>query len=131
MKRLRRFWRNSDIRGSGAIRWVLLLVGLGFGTVHAVRSGSWVYLLPVLAATLLVTYLIRDWLVEHVAVVRAVMNAVLIVAVIVAMIPGAAEASESPWLEALIFGSLGTYLGCYFWLLSDERIEVPRLIRTR
>lgn len=128
MKRLRRFWRNADIRGSGAIRWTLLAVGTGFFCYQAVQTGAWVYSFPLLAAAFLVTYLIRDWLVDHLEVVRAAMNVLLIVAVIASLIPGI-RGSDSPWLNALMIGFLGTYLGCYFWLLSDERIEVLRPAR--
>ena len=129
MNRLKRFRRNAGIRGSGAIRVLLLLFGLGFLVVHDIQSGFWVYSLPLLAATFLVTYLVRNWLVEHFAIARVAMNVLLVVAVVISTIPSQRE-SDSPWLNALIVGFLGAYLGCYFWLLSDERIEVPRPIRT-
>jgi hypothetical protein len=50
------------------------------------------------------------------------MNVLLISFVAAGVLARAFEFPELPWLGIVIVGFLGTYLGCYFWLLSDGRI---------
>lgn len=116
MSRVKRFWRNAGIRG---ILVVIILIAL---VVQSFRSGLWIYTAPLLVVMFLVTYLFRGWLVERFETVRTVMNTLAIVAVIASVILRRLVPSESFWLALATVGLLGAYLGCYFWLLSDESI---------
>ena len=116
MVRVKRFWENAGLRGILVVIVLVALVAQDFG------SGQWIYTVPLLVMMFLATYLVRGRLVENLESVRTAMNAVAIVAVLAAVILRRFVPSESPWVAIAIVAFMGGYLGCYFWLLSDERV---------
>lgn len=120
MNRVKRFGQNAGIRG------ILLVIVLIFLIVQDIRSGLWIYTAPLLVSMFLVTYLLRGWLVEHLESVRTAMNTLAMVAILVSVISRGSEFSKSLWLAVVVVGFVGAYLGCYFWLLSDERVVSAR-----
>ena len=120
MHRLRRFGQNAGIRG------ILLVIVLVFLVLQDIRSGLWVYTAPLFVLMFVGTYLFRGWLVEHLESVRPVMNTLTILAILLSAILTRSEFSGSLWLTIVVVGFAGAYLGCYFWLLSDERVESAR-----
>ena len=120
MNRLRRFWHNAGILGIGLPLALIVVVVLG------IRSGFWIYTTPLFVLVFLASYPFRGWLVEHIKGVRAVMNMLAIAAVVAAALLRRSMSSESLWPALVLVGLAGAYLGCYFWLLSDERVVSAR-----
>jgi hypothetical protein len=120
MNRMKRFGENAGIRG------ILLVIALIFIFVQDLRSGLWSYTVPLFVLMFLVTYPFRGWLVKHLGGVRTVMNSLAIVAIIASVIFRGSAFSESLWFAIVVVGFVGAYLGCYFWLLSDERVAPVR-----
>ena len=120
MQRTKSFVTNAGILGSlltGVISVILLLNLLAdFG------SGNCIYSLPVIMAAITFGYLIRNVLVDNFHISRILMNVIAITLAISVPIARPFVDLESLWTGIFVFAILGTYLSCYFWLLSDERI---------
>ena len=80
MNRFSRFAHNAGTIAT--IQTVVVLVILFFGLTKDFGTGLWVYTLPALAVVALFGYAIRRFLVDHMQVVRWVMNITLVVALI-------------------------------------------------
>ena len=102
---------------SGVIAIIVL-----FGMVYDLRMGHWVVTLPILVAALGLTYTIRGFLVNNVSTMRDVMNIVAIASIAANLLLPKAVGPEPLWLRAMMIGFLSIYMGCYFWMLSDENI---------
>jgi len=124
MSRLRRFITNAGLKGC------LLTLAVMVATVFAVRkdvqTGLWMYTVATLLVAVGVAYLLRDALVYHVGVTRLLMNFVGTLAIITVAVGRRWLPGEAPWLRLTTAAFLGAYMGCYFWLMSDERIVVER-----
>jgi len=124
MTRLRRFVVNAGLKG--CLLTLLVAVAVGFAIRKDVEMGLWGYTVGVLVCTACVAYLFRDVLVEHFAVTGVVMNVLLLVALLVGIVGRRWLPQDEAWFRIAAAAFLGTYLGCYFWLMSDERITVKR-----
>ena len=120
MNRITTFLNNAGAQGilsSGIVSIIVL-----FGLARDFRTGDWSLTLPVLVATLGLPYIIRNLLVEHFSVMRVVMNGLAMAGIAAVVLLPKPVGPEPLWLRATILGSLGTYMGCYFWMLSDDNI---------
>ena len=122
MDRFTRFARNAGVQGclfSGIVAAIVV-----FALIRDFRTGHWVVTVPLLLGTLALTYTIRGILVENISVMRVVMNIIAVLGIAAVVLLPKMAGPEPLWVRALIVGFLGTYMGCYFWMLSDDRIVV-------
>jgi hypothetical protein len=124
MTRVRRFLENTGTRGW--IQLALVIVALGLVVADGLTSGLWLYTLPMLLVSLAATYAVRNVLVENVRTVQPVMSGLAIVAIVASILFRESAFSDSWWFNVLIVAFVGSYLGAYFWLVSDPRIVVER-----
>ncbi len=122
MKRLRRFVENTDLWGR--IQAALIVVGLGLVMSESVRRGFWIYTVPLIGLMFLGTYWLRNLMVEHLSAVRPIMNALALVAIVASVLFRGSPFADSLWLNLLLVAFVSGYLGSFFWLVSDERIEI-------
>ena len=121
MERIRRFVRNAG--WAGAIPFAIVALGLAvFIIPRDIRLGRWGYTLPAFCLPALGAYPIRKLLVEHIANVRRIMNGLVISAAIALAALGRLIPTEELWFSVLLAAFMGAYLGCYFWMLSDEEV---------
>ncbi len=122
MARFSRFANNAGVQGclfSGIVAVIVV-----FGLIRDFRMGHWIVTVPLLLGALGLTYTIRGILVENISVMRVVMNILAILGIAAVVLLPKMDGPEPLWMRALIIGFLGTYMGCYFWMLSDDRIAV-------
>jgi hypothetical protein len=122
MDRLTRFIRNAGPQGcvfSGIVAVIVL-----FGMIRDFRVGHWTVTLPILLATIGLTYTVRSLLVHNMSIMRVVMDALAIAGIAAVVLLPKVAGPEPLWMRALMIAFLGTYMGCYFWMLSDDRIAV-------
>jgi len=122
MDRFTRFARNAGVQGCVFTGIVAVIVI--FGLIRDFRMGHWIVTVPLLLGTLGLTYAIRAILVENISVMRVVMNIIAVLGIAAVVLLPKMAGPEPLWMRALIIGFLGTYMGCYFWMLSDDRIVV-------
>jgi len=122
MGRLRRFAGNAGVQVLVQTGIVLLI--LVFAVWRDLQVGYWMYTVPVLLVALGASYFLRSLLVDNFRVVRIVMNVALVAAIIVLLVVGSLWGLKPLWLRLLVAAFVGLYLGCYFWLLSDDRITI-------
>ena len=115
MDRLKRFYRVSGWRGA------LFLAALVFFVGYEVYIGLWLYTVPVLFAALLVTYLSRDYLVDHAELVRKVSNYAIWVVLIAALLFRSKATPQSLPMNIFLMAFVGLFVGSFFWILSDDR----------
>lgn len=123
MNRLHRFTANAGTRGTlltGAITVIVF-----FSLIQDIQQDQWKVTLPLLVAALGGTYAARDFLVRHLAIMRVAMNVVAGAAILGGILLRREAGPEPWWLHAAMQGLLGTYLGGYFWMFSDERVGRP------
>ena len=88
-------------------------------------KGDWPIFVTAVLASFFAAYALRNLLVENFRISRWILNGAVILGAAAGFLlrKRAPELIES--LEAtLICGAfIGLYLGCYFWLLSDPRVE--------
>jgi hypothetical protein len=122
MERLKRFVSNANVQGclsTGVVAIILL-----FGIIRDCRTGDVVFTVPVLAAAFGLPYVVRSVLIDNFSIVRMVMNAFAVCGIAMVMFIPKPVGPEPLWLRLTIIGLLGAYMGCYFWMLSDERVHV-------
>jgi len=123
MNRLRRFFANAGTPRLLQTLVVLLLM------ISALRrdaaSGDWVVTVPILLSLQLLAFLIRNILVADARVASWTLNGLLI-ALLVTMFILRGAGPEPLWMRATLAGALSFYMGCAFWMLSDDRIAVRR-----
>ena len=122
MARLSQFASNAG--GVGCVQCILVSVMLFFFLRADVRNGIGHLTVPLVFVCFFVAYLSRDKLVDNVALVRVAMNSCLVVAVIATFALRDHVILPSPWDRIAGASSLSLYMGCYFWLLSDQRIII-------
>jgi len=122
MGRLRRFADNAGVQVLVQTGVVLLI--LVFAVWRDLQVGYWMYTVPVLLVALGASYFVRSLLVDNFRVVRIVMNVALVAAIIVLLVVGGLWGLKPLWLRLAVAAFVGLYLGCYFWLLSDDRITI-------
>lgn len=122
LERLKRFVSNANVQGclsTGVVAIILL-----FGIIRDCRTGDVVFTVPLLATAFGLPYVVRGFLIDHLSVVRMVMNTFAVCGIAMVMFIPKPAGPEPLWLRATIIGFLGAYMGCYFWMLSDERVRV-------
>jgi hypothetical protein len=122
MGRLTRFIRNAGAQG--CVFCAIVAVIVLFGMIRDFRVGHWTVTLPILLATIGLTYTVRSLLVHNISIMRVVMNALAIAGIAAVVLLPKVAGPEPLWMRALMIAFLGTYMGCYFWMLSDDRIAV-------
>jgi hypothetical protein len=122
MERFKRFVSNAGAYGclsTGVVAVIVL-----FGIARDCRTGDWVVTAPLLLCAFGLPYGVRGFLIDNLSVVRVVMNAFVVCGIAMAVLMPRPVGPEPLWLRVAILGFLGTYIGCYFWMLSDERVRV-------
>lgn len=126
MQRIHRFFGN--VGPAGLIQSGVLIFIVGVALTYEFRTGTWIYSVPVLLAVFCAGYLIRDLLVDNLGIVARLMNMLAIAGIVLALLmPRMAGANPLP-MRLAILGFIGAYLGCYFWMLSDARVTLLRLL---
>ena len=124
MTRLKRFFDNAG--WGGAVRIAIVLAFLPLVLKGDVATGRWPYTVAALICPFVLSYLLRDVLVEHVHAAREAMNATLIGFMIVTAVAKRLVPAGELWPNVAAAVFIGGYVGCYFWLMSDLRIAVRR-----
>lgn len=123
MQALARFIKNAGAANS--IRFLIVLVILYFALAKDLKIGLILITLPVALCGLLGPRLVRDWLIEHFEVLKMIMNVMVILAVLAAAYFGKSKTDEPDSLRIVLCGIFSLYIGVYFWVLSDSRIQRP------
>lgn len=121
MSRLRRFCANAGAGGvvrASVIGLIAVLIASG-----ELADGSGYRVVPILLGTFFASYPARHWMVDHVTLVRGLMNGAAVLAGIIVLVCKMAGVEKLPGLSLAACAFLGGYMGLYFWLLSDPRIE--------
>lgn len=122
MQRFKQFVSNAKVQGclsTGVVAIILL-----FGIIRDCRTGDVVFTVPVLAAAFGLPYVVRSFLIDNFTIVRMLMNGFALCGIALVMLLPKPVGPEPLWLRVTIIGLLGAYMGCYFWMLSDERVQV-------
>lgn len=121
MDRFSRFAHNAGLIAT--IQVLIVLAILFFGLIKDFQTGLWVYTLPVLILSFLIGFAIRRFLVDHLQVVRWVMNAVVVAALLFLFTGGGSTGPGSSVERVLVAASIGLYISFYFWMLSDPLVS--------
>jgi hypothetical protein len=119
LERFPRFFKNSGTVGS--IQLLVFAVLLFFAMKRDFGSGVWVITLPVFIGSLFITYPFRDWLIENYPTVHKVMNGIAITGLIIYFFFRPEE--ETNLIRIVFCFFIGTYIGTFFWILSDENVQ--------
>lgn len=95
---------------------------LVFGLRADFRSGNWVATAPLIFGAIVASYCAREILIDHLSVTQIVMNTMAALAIAAVLFLPRVVGPGPLWLRALTDAYLAGYIGCYFWLLSDERL---------
>ena len=120
MERIRRFAFNAGVFGT--IRVVVVSVAVVGLFACAVHWGATLIIIPGMCIALIVPFCIRHYLVEHVNLTRRAMNIFAIAAIAALTLFRQQYGVEDFWLRFPTTILAATYVGCYFWLLSDPLI---------
>jgi hypothetical protein len=121
MKRLLHFLDNAG--GRGCVLTLLVLASLGIVLRRDFAEGTWPWLLLPVLACFGIPYLFRDLLVAYAQKVQIGMKIALMAAVTAAVLIPRWDGREPMEFRVIFAVFLGSYLGCYFWLLSDSRVR--------
>ena len=121
MHALTRFVQNAGAANSG--RFLLVMVILCFALAKDLKIGLIPITLPLALFGLLAPRLVRDWLIDHFETLKVIMNLLVILGVVVAAYIGKSKSTEPESLRIGLCAVFSLYLGVYFWVLSDARIQ--------
>jgi hypothetical protein len=122
--RVQHFVKNSGIWG--AIRLVLIVVAVALIISQDAAEDTRLYTVPALILAVLFTYAIRDLLVRNAHTVVRILNILVFVGLAGSFLAAQSRFADTWWMNILVVGFVGAYMGIEFWLLSDPRIEVGR-----
>lgn len=120
MNRASNFFANAGVQG--AISTCIVGVIVMFGMARDFRTGDWVITAPLLIATFGLPYLVRNFLIDNFSIVRLLMNGLAMAGLAAFVFLPKPIGPEPLWMRVTILGCLGTYMGCYFWMLSDDNV---------
>ena len=121
MQTLIRFVSNAGAANSG--RFLLVLVLLYFALSKDAKLGLIPITLPLTIIGLSGPRFIRDRLIDHFDLIKKIMNVLVIIGVLAAAYFGKSKAPEPASLRIGLCAAFSLYIGIYFWVLSDPRIE--------
>ncbi len=118
-----RFARNAGFRGTA--RTLLVLAAFAVLLAREGTGGNRATLAAAAVIGVVLAYLGRELLLKSVRTTAIAMNAVLLLALVAAFAGNRLlQMKEQPVALGLVVAAfLGLYLGSYFWLLSDPRVE--------
>ena len=116
-----RFSQNAGVANSG--RFIFVLVILFFALAKDARIGLITVTMPLALFGLLGPRLIRDSLIDHFDVIKVIMNTFVIAGIVAAAVVGKSKSAEPELLRIALCAVFSLYIGIYFWVLSDARIE--------
>lgn len=116
-----RFVQNAGVSNSG--RFLLVLVMLYFALAKDLKIGLIPITLPVALFGLVGPRVVRDWLIDHFEGIKIIMNLVVVIGVVVAAFVGKSKTAEPESLRIALCAAFSLYIGVYFWVLSDARIQ--------
>lgn len=114
--RFRRNARKGDVIKTG------LLVGLTLLLMVMIEEARWLGLIPI--AGFFVPWLFRDQLVDHGDLVLSAFRVVPFAAVALGLVADNLEDDARNMLGVAVWAGIGLFTGTFFWLLSDERVEM-------
>jgi len=116
MERLKRFFRRAGYRS------LLLIILVGFIIWYGIYINQWYITIPAFGLMVLVTYLLRDFFVQHVTTVHKYMSYALIGIAVIAFFTRQSAPREMMIFNLIFAIFIGGYVGIYFWTVSDERV---------
>jgi hypothetical protein len=122
MNRFSQFIKNAG--GRNSLRFLGVLVILCFAASKDFNTGLATTTLPIIFAGILVPYFTRDYLVSNIEVISKVMNILVVVAIVLLVIFGRFKEGEPDYVRVLLAFAFSSYIGVYFWMLSDGRVEI-------
>ena len=122
MQRIQTLIRNAGI--SGVIRLIIVGVCLFWCYKKDLELGILHFTLAISLACFILLYPFRRLLVEHANVSKFLLNGYLIAFVVIGVIFGKWMPNNEEWFRMLADALIFTYLGGYFWLLSDPDIVI-------
>jgi len=117
--RFPRFFRNSGTFGT--IQIIVLAILLFFAIKRDTGSGLWVATVPLFVGSLSIGYPVRHWLIEHFNTVKTVMSIVAVSGIVIYFF--FKPEKETSFIRITFCFLIGTYMGVYFWMLSDEDVQ--------
>ncbi len=124
MSRLKRFFRNAG--ALGIVQVLVLAFVLFFCLRRDYLAGTLFFTLTAMVGGFCVPYGFRHVLIRHAKVIARLMNVVALVGIVYALFLRVEPSDESIVLRTGLAAIMSLYMGCYFWLLSDERVAVKR-----
>lgn len=112
------------IAGLGnSIRAILCLVVIFFALRKDIRLGIAYITIPVFLVGITTPYAIRNWLVSIFPTSAKVLNGLLLIAFVLVLVFSRKGQADPTWFRITSVALASVYLGCYFWLFSDERLQ--------
>ena len=125
MNRIARFVRNVGWRGT--LRSALIAIFFLFFLIFAKsREVELAIAAPIAIAGFFLVYPFRDLLVGNLRGTRIALGVSAILIVGTAIVLGKvmkAVPRENPWIVTALMGVAGIYMGAYFWVHSDPRVD--------
>lgn len=120
MTRLRHFIANAGV--AGTVQTVVVLGGIVFALVFAVREGRILPFYPLAGAALFLSFCIRGFLVKHFDYTALLMNVCAAGLWISGFLLRSSFKADKLAFCALFFGMV-LYISCYIGVLSDPRVR--------
>lgn len=118
--RFSRFIQNAGIRGVAF--FFIVVIGMFFTLRKDLELGILPLTLFVMGIGGFISYRARSFLVDSLPYTKYALNILLLTGWITLAIFKESLPHDDTWFRVLLTGGFATYLGCYFWLLSDERV---------
>jgi len=119
MSRIRRF--KNNVGWLYFAQTIAFLIILGYFMARGLKPVGWLLLPPAFLTGVLLPYLVRDFLVEHVHRLSYALNAVALVGLLVYLFGPRMSGSTPLWTAMAVLLALGLHFGCAFWAYSDWR----------
>jgi hypothetical protein len=105
------------------IRALLCLVIFFFALRKDARLGIATITVPVFALGVSAPYMIRDRLISMFPLSAKLLNGLLLIIAVLALMFSRKGQLDPTWFRITLAALISIYLGCYFWIFSDERLQ--------
>lgn len=124
MDRFRQFGRNAGFIGVVQTIAILVLMGLSIGGIPS--SAVRIILAGIFIGGLLIGFAVRNLLVDRPSVTGFWMNLIAFSLIGLSILYRNGLIPAFNYAPLIFIALTGSYLGCYFWFLSDSRVEIIR-----
>jgi hypothetical protein len=124
MQRIHRFIENTG--AAVLVHTCIFLLLIGWALLGSAVRGTFWLMFVLLVVPFAAVYPCRTWLVLHYRSVRLILHGVVVIGVLIGLLSLWNFTPQTLWFDAVLATMIGTYLGCFFWMLSD-----PLMMRLR